>query len=498
MVHKRFGAFGRAHPHRGRQRGGEAHHPCVPVCTCIAQLVGAGLGGRWTPPGEVVAVGIPGYRLHRGGDVVGHCPVDALLTEAVLLADVEENIALGVDDLLYEVWPVVDPGRGDRGIRRRHVQHPGLVLAQYDSVVRRTTLAVFGKGVLHAGDALGDAGLVCGIGDVLRPVVELEHQSVVAGVQRLFQRLGDVAGTATAAPDIADFDAVDVYRRAVHLKAQAHALLQRGDQCKHLECRSCGQPGLREIETVGVRAAVVRLDSTGSRVDRHHRRAHVGVLTVQRVLDRVLGRSLCRRIDRCRDLQALGVQRLLVDVEDLEQFVDHLPLDQPVGPRGLVLHAGQVPRDGRWKDLCGPVGRRQRADLHHPVEYPIPARRRRVRIDGRIKHRRQLDERGEQRALGDIELFDRLVEVGLRRGRHTVGAPTEIDDVQIRLQHLVLGPFARHLGRDDQFLGLADHPADTGPGIAHQRVLDVLLGDRRSALQISAEEVIPGRAHEPG
>ena len=78
--------------------------------------------------------------------------------------------------------------------------HAGLVLAQHDSVVRRSALAVLGQRVLDAGEALGDAGVVRGVGDVLRAVLELEHQPVVAGVQRPLQRLGDVAGAAAARP----------------------------------------------------------------------------------------------------------------------------------------------------------------------------------------------------------------------------------------------------------------------------------------------------------
>ena len=87
--------------------------------------------------------------------------------------------------------------------------------------------------------------------------------------------------------DVGDLDAVDLDRRAVHLVAQAHALLQRGDQREHLERRARRQPRLREVEAVGVGAAVVGLDPAGLRVDRHHRGAHVRVLAVQVLLDGV-------------------------------------------------------------------------------------------------------------------------------------------------------------------------------------------------------------------
>ena len=97
-----------------------------------------------------------------------------------------------------------------------------------------------------------------------------------------------------------------------------------------------------------------------------------------------------------------------------------------------------------------------------------------------------------------VDLFDRLVEVRLGRRRDAVRAATEVDDVQIRLQHLVFGPFAGHLRRDDQLLGLADDTAETRARVADQRVLDVLLGDRRTALQVAAEDIVLERAGETG
>ena len=267
---------------------------------------------------------------------------------------------------------VVGARRGQRRVRRRHVDHASLVLAQHDSVVGRAALAVLGQGVLHAGEALGDTRLVRGVGDVLGAVVQLQHQPVVAGVQRPLERLGDVAGAAAAALDVGDVDPVDRHRRAVHLVAQAHALLQGGDQSEHLERRAGLQPGLREVEAVGVLAAVVGLDPAGARVDRHDRRAHVGVLAVEVLRDRFLGGRLRLGVDRGGDLQALGVQRLLADVEQLEQLLGDLPLDQAVRPGGLVLRAGLVRRHRRREHLRRTVARRERTDLDHAVEHPVP------------------------------------------------------------------------------------------------------------------------------
>ena len=141
---------------------------------------------------------------------------------------------------------------------------------------------------------------------------------------------------------------------------------------------------------------------------------------------------------------------------------------------------------------------RQRADGHHAVENPVPAGRRALEVDRRVQCRRPLDERREQRSLGDGQLIDGFIEV--RRGgcRDPIGAAAEVNDVQIRLQHLVFGPLLRHLGGDDQFLRLADQAADSGPLVADECVLDVLLGDCRAALDVTAEYVVAYRASEAG
>ncbi len=90
-------------------------------------------------------------------------------------------------------------------------------------------------------------------------------------------------------------------------------------------------------------------------------------------------------------------------------------------------------------------------------------------------------------------MLDGLAEIGFGRRRDPVGAPTEVDDVQIGLQHIVFGPLPRHLGRDHQFFGLAQQTAPPVLRGAHQRVLHVLLGDGGAALQITAQKVVLGR-----
>ena len=170
----------------------------------------------------------------------------------------------------------------------------------------------------------------------------------------------------------------------------------------------------------------------------------------------------------------------------------------PLGPVVWSLRAGLLRRHSRRELLCCTVCRRQRLDVDHPVEHPVPPALGALEVQRGVQRRRALDQRGQQCAVGDGELLDGFVEVGPRRRRDPVGAPAEVDDVQIGLQHLVFGPLPRHLGGDDEFLGLADQAADAGALGSHQRVLDVLLGDRRTALRVTAEDVVLERAREPG
>ena len=186
------------------------------------------------------------------------------------------------------------------------------------------------------------------------------------------QRLGDIAGPAALAVDVGDLDAVDRERRTVHLIAQADVLFERGHQGEHLERRPGLQTRLSEVETIGVRTAVVGADRPVVRVDGHHGCPHVGVLAVQVFRYRLLRRLLRLGIDGGGDLQALGVQGLLVDVEQLHQLFGHLAFDQAVGTGRLVLRAGLVGWHRRRKHLRRTITGRQGLGFHHAVEHPVP------------------------------------------------------------------------------------------------------------------------------
>lgn len=313
----------------------------------------------------------------------------------------------------------------------------------------------------------------------------------------MLERLGDVARPAAFALDVRDLDAVDGQRRTVHLITQADPLLERGDQAEHLERGPGLQSGLSEVEAVGVAAAVVGADGAVVRIDRHHRRAHVGVLAVEVFRHGLLGGLLGLGVDGGGDLKPLGVQRPFVDVEQIHQFSGHLALDEPVGPGRLVLCARLIGRHGLREHLRGTVVRRQRLGLHHAVEHPVPPRQGALGVDGRVQGGGPPNEGRQQCPFRYGELLDRLVEVGLRCRGDAVRAAPEVDDVQIGLQHFVFRPLPRHLGGDDQFLGLAHQAADAVLRRPDEGVLHVLLGDRRSTLQVAAaEEVVVHRPCE--
>jgi hypothetical protein len=105
-------------------------------------------------------------------------------------------------------------------------------------------------------------------------------------------------------------------------------------------------------------AAVVRADRSVVRVDGHHGRAHVGVLPVKVFRHRLFRGLLGLRIDRGGDLQALGVQGLLVDVEQLHQLFGDLTFDQAAGAGDLVLGTGLIGGHRLWKYLSRTIARR--------------------------------------------------------------------------------------------------------------------------------------------
>src|SRR5690606_37167464 len=92
--------------------------------------------------------------------------------------------------------------------------------------------------------------------------------------------------------------------------------------------------------------------------------------------------------------------------------------------------------------------------------------------------------------LREGELSGRLAEVGLRGGLYTVGVAAEVDGVEVVLEDLVLGELAVDLQGENRLPELADVVGRRAQVVA----LDVLLGERRAALDRVAAQVVPQRA----
>ena len=206
---------------------------------------------------------------------------------------------------------------------------------------------------------------------------------------------------------------------------------------------------------------------------------------------RLDGLALRLRLDRRLDLQALGDERVLVDAERPE-LVAHRAVDVPA----VVVGDAAGDATGRHRDgelRRGALRGRQPALGDHAVHDVVPAAQRVVGVLRGVPLRRRLDDAREQGPFGRGERLDRPAEVRLRRRLDAVRAATEVDAVQVVAQDLVLRTLLGDLQGDDQLLVLAHQRVL----VAHHRVLDVLLGDRRPAAG-AAGEVLPDGAAEAG
>ena len=123
-----------------------------------------------------------------------------------------------------------------------------------------------------------------------------------------------------------------------------------------------------------------------------------------------------------------------------------------------------------------------KAVLDHAVDHPVAAGDGALRKAERIIVTRRLGQRGEIGAVGDRQLVQRLVPIGLRRGGNAIGAATEINLVQIKLEDLLLGEGALDADGEDNLLQLALH----GLVARQKEVLGDLLGDGRGTDFVAA------------
>ena len=388
---------------------------------------------------------------------------------------------------------VVDTRGRERGVGRGHVDDPGLILTQ-DHTALGLAVGLL-QGVLDVAEGLGHTRAVRGVGDRPGTAVEVHHQAVVHRVEGHLHRRREVAGTAALTVGVLDGEsAAGLERRGAVGLRQRDVLFERRDEREHLERRPGLQARLGEVPAARVVTAVVTAHPAGLRIDGYHRREQIIRFAVQltfgALVDPVLAAGrlddavLDLRVDRGADLETTGPQ-LLVGDADAVQLGEDLSLDEAVGPGGLVGVA-DTRLDGLGEDRVVGLRAGDRTGRDHAVEDVTPARFGDLTVGVRVVVGRCADDRRQQRglfegervALGATLVGDRLVEELLRGHRDAVGAPAEVDRVEVCLEDLLLRPAVPvvHLRGDRELFEL--------PGVADlvtdDRVLDVLLRDGRA------------------
>ncbi len=111
-------------------------------------------------------------------------------------------------------------------------------------------------------------------------------------------------------------------------------------------------------------------------------------------------------------------------------------------------------------------------------QHLVGARPRRRQVDARSIFRRSLEEAGEHRRFGEVDVAHVLAEVVLRRRRHAERAAAHVHPVEIHAEDLLLRQVAFQPDRQESLLDLALERALVG----QEDVLGELLGDGRAAL----------------
>ncbi len=215
--------------------------------------------------------------------------------------------------------------------------------------------------------------------------------------------------------------------------------------------------------------------------------------------DRLVDGRLVLGVEGGVDLQAAGVPQLLpVGHRGAEGRVVQNLLGDVVAEEALPLLRGdaaglrvghlQVER-ARLGDLR--LSRGDGAVRGHRGQHLVAADDGVRRVLDRVVRRGGLLQTGQHGGLGDAQLARGDAEVQLGSGLDTVRLLTEVGDVEVVVQDLLLGQRLLQLDRVPQFLDLAAHGLPGGlrearrVGVARvvdEDVLDVLLRQRGSAL----------------
>ncbi len=493
-------------PDRGGEVGREAGEPSRAVA-----LGGAGLaGGRSVElrrSAGAAGVGAVDHAPQHRGHPVGDVRIQHLLARRIEGSD---RLAGAVGDGADTPRRAEATVRRQPGVRPGHGQRADLVRPEGERGHPGQRLTV------RAADAerLGERGRTVQAG----PLLELD----VVGVHRLPGGLHQVespgftvAGIGhgvrrlPTALEVAELGGCVPLRR-VDGGGQRQALLQGGRQHEHLERR----PGLEAAATAGgqvhlglVRGAVVtvvsvdrhRLDGPGARphdVDRRGERAVPRYGGVDRILRRRLDRGHQRRgdgqpaaVEPGGALLRRGTELRVIEQAGLDEVAEE---GHRAGLAALWRRGGLQRQRGGDRRLG--LGRGDVAEPGHPVQDNVTPRQRPVRMLQGVVERRTLDQPGQHRGLGQVELLDTNAEVVPGRGRDAVGAVAEVGDVQVPRQDLVLAQLAVQRQGVAQLAQLAAQGRRSGLGLRllrirrlHQHVLDVLLGQGGASLAGAAD-----------
>src|SRR3546814_195965 len=207
---------------------------------------------------------------------------------------------------------------------------------------------------------------------------------------------------------------------------------------------------------------------------------------VEGAADRVPGRGLHVEVEGRVDAQATAVEGVLaVARRDLAAHRLHEVLGAHVGALDLAETRAVAARDhvlpAHRLDRGGLLGRGVALLLHGGEHRAAPAGGL-LRVLLGVCRLGGADQRCQVGRLGQADVADVAAEVRARSRPYAVGATTEVDGVQVALEDLVLLELALELHREDGLL----HLAGDAPLGGQVRVLDVLLGDRRTALADAA------------
>ena len=290
------------------------------------------------------------------------------------------------------------------------------------------------------------------------------------------------------------------------------AVVHRGGVEERLERRSrlsTRLGGAIEVALVPVAAADHAANRAGRRVDRDQRGLQVGraldraravadrrhvvgarllelELGLERhhlLLERTLANLLEIHVERGVDPQPALVERVR-SVELVEVLADHLDEVR----RAVVVVALRRDAERRVQGAVE-LDLRDRLGGEHVAQHLGAPRQR-----GRGAAARRVEagiggHAGEQRALGQRQLLQRLAEVRLRGGIHAVGALAEVDLIEVHLEDLILGVVALDLDREHDLLELARQRAL----VREEQVARQLLGDRAAALRAAHGAARPDR-----